>query len=224
MVKLVVFDIAGTTVEDPDGVGGCLKAALTAADVPWTHDDVNGIMGIPKPVAISQLIEIASGIPADPSFVSEIHEDFRARMIEFYRTSPEIKEVEGARKTFQILQGQGITVALDTGFDRQIVDVLLARLGWNEGVLDATVTSDEVANGRPHPDMIYRAMELTGVTSADDVAKVGDTPSDLLEGTAAKCRFVIGVTEGTHSEAQLLAHPHTHLVLNIREVPLILLP
>ncbi len=62
-VGLVVFDIAGTTVEDPDGVGGCLKAALSADGIAWEADSVNAIMGIPKPMAIQQLMELAYVTP-----------------------------------------------------------------------------------------------------------------------------------------------------------------
>ena len=54
-------------------------------------------------------------------------------------------------------------VALDTGFTRAIADVILARLGWDSTVVDASVASDEVERGRPYPDLIYRAMASTGV-------------------------------------------------------------
>jgi phosphonatase-like hydrolase len=214
MIRLVVLDIAGTTVQDMDGVGGALKAALTAANVAWTPEGVNAIMGIPKPIAIRQLM----GGEPDPATLDTIFRDFQARMIEYYRTDEGIAEIPGAVEVFRILRGRGIKVVLDTGFDRSIVEAILDRLEWRKE-LDATVTSDEVAQGRPHPDLIYRAMELTGVTSVREVAKVGDTPSDLQEGTAAGCALVIGVTYGTHSRAQLVGEPHTHLIDSIGELP-----
>lgn len=205
-------------MEDPDGVGGCLKSALDAAGVRWEHSEVNSVMGIPKPLAIAHLMA-SGGEPEDVARVDAIHRDFQARMIEHYRSDPSIREVDGAADVFRALRARGIKVALDTGFDRTIVDVLLTRLGWDENLLDATVTSDEVPQGRPHPDLIFRAMELTGVPDVTEVAKVGDTPSDLQEGTAAGCAMVIGVTEGTHSRELLLPHPHTHLVATVRDIP-----
>src|SRR5262249_21782852 len=78
--------------------------------------------------------------------------------------------------------------------------------------LDATIASDEVQQGRPHPDMIRRAMELTGVSDPGRVAKVGDTPADLHEGEAAQCALIVGVTSGSHTRDELAAHPHTHLI------------
>jgi len=217
-VRLVLFDIAGTTVEDPDGVGGCLKAALDAAEVAWTADEVNAIMGIPKPVAIEVLMKSA-GFDPDSATIEAIHRDFQARMIEYYRTSPVVREVPGAAATFRILRESGVKVGLDTGFDRSIVEVLLSRLGWGEDVIDVSVTSDEVERGRPYPDLVFEAMRRAGVGDAAEVVKVGDTPSDLQEGTAAGCGMVVGVTQGTHTAEQLRGHPHTHLVESVRDVP-----
>lgn len=202
--------MAGTTIEDPDLVGECLKAALSADGVSWEHDAVNAVMGIPKPLAIASLLP-----DPEPSRVAEIHEDFRSRMIDLYETDPRVKPVPGVEAVFDWLRTRGVRVVLDTGFDRRIVDVILKRLQWDV----VTVASDEVQRGRPHPDLIFRAMELTGVTDVTCVAKVGDTPSDLQEGTAAGCRWVIGVTEGTHRRDQLEVHPHTHLLGSVRELP-----
>lgn len=214
MIELIVLDLAGTTVEDPDGVGRAFKSALTAAGVPWTHESVNAIMGIPKPVAIAQLI----GETAKPEWVQSIFLDFRSRMIEYYRTDPEVKAIKGAEDFFRTVRQRGIKVALDTGFDRLVVDALFARLGWDESIVDASVTSDEVTRGRPFPDLLFEAMARTGKTNVLKVAKVGDTPSDLAEGTAAGCGLVIGVTHGTHTREQLSACPHTHIVDSLEEI------
>ena len=55
------------------------------------------------------------------------------------------------------------------------------------------------------------------------VAKIGDTPSDLGEGNAAGCGLVIGVTNGTHTREQMAAHPHTHLIASLAELPALVL-
>jgi phosphoglycolate phosphatase-like HAD superfamily hydrolase len=97
-------------------------------------------------------------------------------------------------------------------------------MGWGRaGLLDASVMSDEVARGRPHPDMIRLLMGRLGVADAAHVAKVGDTPADLEEGAGAGCGLVIGVTTGAHSREQLARFPHTHLVESVAAVPALLL-
>ena len=54
---LVVLDMAGTTVQDDDAVNRCLCAALACAGLVVTRDEVNEVMGMPKPVAIGLLLE-----------------------------------------------------------------------------------------------------------------------------------------------------------------------
>jgi GTP-binding protein len=65
---------------------------------------------------------------------------------------------------------------------------------------------------------IFKAMELTHVTDSKCVAKVGDTTSDLLEGSSAGCGWVIGVTTGAYTRSELQREKHTHLIENVREV------
>jgi phosphonatase-like hydrolase len=219
-IELVVFDMAGTTVNDEDAVSRCVREALGVAGLAVSAADVNRVMGLPKPVAISMLIE-ENGRSADLGpRLEAIHGDFVARSIAFYRTDPSVREVEGASSVFELLRRSGVRVALNTGFDRAITDVILGRLGWSGGgPIDATIASDEVERGRPHPEMIRELMRRFGVGKASRVAKVGDTPADLEEGTNAGCGLVIGVTSGSHSGEELASFPHTHLIESIRDLP-----
>lgn len=221
-IDLVVFDMAGTTINDDDGVNRCVRAALDQVGLEVSRESVNRVMGIPKPLALRQLLE-RHHRPSLLPRLNAIHDDFVRRMIRFYQTDPSVHEIAGAAETFRRLRAAGIKVALDTGFTRDIVDVVLTRLGWNDGQLvDATVTSDEVARGRPHADMVEKAMRDLGVEDPKRVAKVGDTPSDLQEGTAAGCGLVIGVTAGSHTAEQLKPFAHTHLIGTIAELPTLL--
>jgi len=217
MLKLVIFDLAGTTVKDNDEVLACFLDAMKAAGLAADPAEVNQRMGIPKREAIRQVFP---ALP--PEEVEAVHQDFRNRMIDYYRHSPQVAEIEGAEVLVRALQAKGVKVGFDTGFDRETADVLFARLGWKD-LADATATSDEVANGRPAPDLALRIMSLTGVTDPLTVAKIGDTPSDLGEGTSAGCAWVVGVTYGTHTREALLPHKHTHLVDSLGELSELLL-
>jgi phosphonatase-like hydrolase len=223
--QLVVFDMAGTTVEDGDGaVNRCLRDALAAQGFPVEHAEVNAVMGIPKPDAIRQLL--SPRIP-DGDTVAEltpkIHADFLQRMLRFYQEDPSVVPVAGAEEAFAKLRAAGVVVTLDTGFSRDIADTVLDRFGWErDGKIDGSVTSDEVERGRPHPDLVLALMERFGITDAERVAKVGDTPSDLEQGTSAGCGWVIGVTQGSHTADQLNPYPHTHLVPTVASVPALL--
>ncbi|BDD12136.1 phosphatase (plasmid) [Fulvitalea axinellae] len=224
-IELVVFDMAGTTVSDSDNVHKALIEALAEFGVRSDRQDANEVMGYPKPVAIRMILEKRLPNPMDinEEMVSDIYEEFEKRMIRFYETDTAVKEKPNASKTFRTLKDAGIKVALDTGFARPIADAIIKRLGWAENnLLDFTVTSDEVENGRPHPDMVFKAMEVLDVTEAKRVAKIGDTVSDLMQGTDAGCSIVIGVTTGAYSAEELRQHPHTHLIQDLSELPEIL--
>ena len=215
-IELVVFDLAGTTVDDRGAVNRCLRDALAADGFETSPEAVDRVMGIPTPVAIRSLL----GDGATDERVARVFGDFVGRMSAFYAADPSVVEMPGASDAFRALRRAGVAVALDTGFSRDIVEVLLGRLGWlRDGLVDASVTSDEVARGRPHPDMIDLLREKLGVLEASSVAKVGDTPSDLEEGANARCGLVVGFTGGTHTREQLAACPHTHLIDSLAELP-----
>ena len=176
-------------------------------------------MGLPKPTAIRQLL----GEGASEAAVDLIHDDFVEKMKEHYRTYPDVTPIEGVEEAFAQFRNAGIKVALDTGFSSDITSVILERLGWDASVIDGAVSSDEVDNGRPFPDMIFHHMKAFGIEDVARVAKVGDAPADLNEGTNAGCAFVIGVLCGTHTSEQLSNYPHTHLVEAVRDLPALLL-
>ena len=221
-IELVVFDLAGTTVKDNKDVHRVLQQALQQHGVAISIEDANDVMGIPKPVAIEQLLRkrYTGSKSITENWIDEIHRIFVRQMIDFYKYDSSVGEKDGTSDTFRMLKERKLKVVVDTGFDRPITAPLLERLGWQKAnLIDASVTSDEVPRGRPYPDMIFRAMELTGVRDARAVVKVGDTASDLQEGNAAGCSLVIGVTTGAFSHEQLLKEKHTHLVSSLLDIP-----
>lgn len=217
--QLAVFDLAGTTVRDDKYVHRVLQQTMAAHGYPISIDEANAVMGIPKPVAMRQLL-LEKGHEANPNEIGKMHREFVENMIAFYRSEPGLSEVDGTSTVFRLLRQAGIKIVVDTGFDRAITTPLLQRMNWN-GLIDGSVTSDEVPNGRPFPDLVFRAMELTAVTDPGRVMKVGDTPSDLQEGGAAGCGWIVGIT-GNFTREQLAAEPHTHIVENLAAIPRLL--
>jgi len=219
-IELVVFDMAGTTVSEGGAVYRCLRDTLAANGLDLPAEAVHEVKGMDKREALRTLIERSAMREQLLPGLDAIHEDFVERMIGFYRGDSSVGEMPGASETFRRLRRAGVKVALNTGFSRDIVNGLLERLGWANGeLIDATVSSDEVERGRPHPDMIRHLMLKLGVTNPQRVAKVGDTPADLLEGRNAGCGLVIGVTQGASTREQLERFPHDHLIGTVAELP-----
>jgi phosphonatase-like hydrolase len=209
---LVIFDMAGTTVEDRGQVPTAFASTLAAHGITITSDEIARVRGASKRQAIRTLIAPEMSDQAD-----RIYAEFRSTLTKAYRDGG-VVPITGAADTFRDLRARGIKVALTTGFDRDIATLLLASLGWTRHTVDAVVCGDDVANGRPAPDLILRAMKLTGIEDAARVVNVGDTVLDLESAARAGVKWNIGVLSGAHTRAALERAPHTHIVMSVAEI------
>ncbi len=116
------------------------------------------------------------------------------------------------------LRAAGIRVAVTSGFDRQIVDLIMNAVDWADQI-DACICSDDVPEGRPAPYMIFRAMERSAVIDVRDVAVVGDTVRDMEAGRNAGVAYRVAVLTGAHDRDTLRAAPRTHIVETVADVP-----
>jgi phosphonatase-like hydrolase len=214
-IKLVIFDLAGTTVKDKGEVTGAFTAALAGHDIEVTSERLQSVRGSSKRQAVLEFI------PEGPDRARRAelaYASFREHLAERYSVEG-VEPVQGASRIFQWLRGRGVRVALNTGFDRDITGLLLTALNWTEGMVDAVVCGDDVTEGRPAPYLIFHAMEATCTTSVQQVANVGDTVLDLKAGHNACVRWNIGVLSGAHDRQLLEQAPHTHLLPSVTELP-----
>ena len=214
MIELVVFDMMGTTVQDAGQVPRALVAALAEPGIEITAEVLTDVRGSSKRQAVCQLV------PAGPDHqrISDlVYDCFRRLLIDLYAQESVAPEA-GAERIFHELRRRNIRVALNTGFDRQATQSLLAALQWDRRTVDAVICGDDVSQGRPAPRLIYHAMDATGVNSPRHVVNVGDTVRDLQAGHNAGVGWNVGVLSGAHSRERLLAAPHTHLLPSIREL------
>ncbi|RMG67637.1 MAG: HAD family hydrolase [Bacteroidetes bacterium] len=220
-LQLFLFDIAGTVVQDHGYVRSCLADSLSAAGIPVDPATLQAVMGRPKPVAIMRLLAAGQASPPAPAQVEALHADYLRRINAFWRDDTRVAEIPGTLDVFAYLRKRRIMIGLETGFGRETTDILIERLGWQKWV-DGSVCSDEVARGRPHPDLGLHLMRALGVRDPAQVAKVGDTVADLQEGAALDCALNIGVLSGSGSRTELEKAPHTHLLSSVADIPALL--
>ena len=202
MIRMVVFDMAGTTVDEDNVVYRTLQEAISAAGYPVSLPQVLAWgAGKEKLQAVRDILaEIA---PAAADTATAIHADFRLRLAQAYDQLA-VRPCPGAETVFRSLRAQDIRVVLNTGYDRATAEGLLRKLDWIEGRdIDLLVTASDVAHNRPRPDMIHFAQARLGITDGATVAKAGDSIIDIEEGKAAGCGLTFGVTTGAHTAAQL---------------------
>jgi phosphonatase-like hydrolase len=214
-VELVIFDMAGTTVEDRGEVPAAFSSALAEHGIGASAEELENVRGASKRDAILQLIPPG---PERLSRAASAYASFRQHLAHRYQLNG-VHPVEGAATTFRSLRERGVRVAANTGFDRETTALLLDALGWSDGIFDAIVCGDDVPQGRPAPYLIFRAMEAARATSVQRVANVGDTILDLHAGHNAGVGWNIGVLSGAHKRSMLQSAPHTHLLNSVAEIP-----
>lgn len=224
MIKLVVFDMAGTTVDEDNVVYKTVRAAINAAGYQFTQAQVQEAgAGKEKSQAIRDVLALDGSTHSDEE-VMAIFDDFKQRLSSAYDTL-NVKEQPGASETFAKLRQHGINVVLNTGYDRATAEGLIAKIGWAVGKdIDGLVTASDVVNGRPAPDMIRLAMTQAGVKSSEEVAKIGDSGIDIEEGKTAECGLTFGITTGAQTEAQLRDANPTHIVSSLARMCELILP
>jgi len=221
-LELAVLDLAGTTVHDGGEVAAAFTGALASHGLELQPGQLVRLRGASKRQATAELVPDG---PGREERAERIYADFRDRLRALYAERG-VAPVAGAEGAFAELRARGIKVALNTGFDREITALLLEALGWGVGAarvaVDAVVCVDDVAQGRPAPDLIFGAMAAAGVTSASRVANVGDTTRDLEAAARAEVGWNVGVLSGAHDRATLERAPHTHLIGSVAELPALL--
>ena len=213
-LELVIFDLAGTTVEDHGEVPAAFTAALAGYGIELTREQIKKVRGASKRQALLRFLPAG---PDQAPLAEEAYASFRAHLAQRYAAGG-VHAIPGAAPAFRWLRERGVRVALNTGFDRETTELLLGALGWADGIVDAVACGDDVPQGRPAPYLIFRAMETAGASSVHRVANVGDTTLDLQAGHNAGVRWNIGVLSGAHDRKTLESVPHTHLLPSVADV------
>ncbi|HEY2720079.1 MAG TPA: HAD-IA family hydrolase [Chitinophagaceae bacterium] len=203
MINMVVFDMAGTTVNEGNIVYKTLQQSINAKGFDFTLEQVLAEgAGKEKFEAIKSILAHYAN-NHDEELAAVIYKNFIAQLAMAYETF-DILPQSHAEKLFQELRKKNIRIALNTGYNEETAWSLIDKLGWREGVeFETLVTADDVKNNRPNPDMIRLAMLRFGITDVSTVAKVGDSIIDIEEGKNARCGLTIGITSGAHTHDQL---------------------
>lgn len=201
---LVVFDMAGTTVQDDGVVERAFERAAertsVAAEMGWDAalQHVRDTMGQSKFVVFRH---IAGGDEARAAEATTAFERAYDELI----VEEGAAEIAGAGELLRDLRAAGIKVVLTTGFAPVTRDAIIAALGWEDRIDAAFSPADVDGRGRPYPDLVLRAALAAHVPSMADVVVIGDTTSDIGSGLTAGAGRVYGVLSGAHDAAALTA-------------------
>lgn len=206
LTSMVVFDMAGTTVDENNVVYKTLHSAIVQGGVAVTLDDVllHGA-GKEKLQAIKDVLVAAQAVHVD---AKAIYEHFVVLLASAY-AHLDVTPCSNAETVFALLKKEEIKVVLNTGYNRATATDLLRKLNWTIGEdIDLLVTASDVSNNRPAPDMIEFAIRHFNIQDPATVVKVGDSAIDIEEGKNAGCGKTFGVTTGAQTKDQIaVANP-----------------
>lgn len=223
MIKMVVFDMAGTTVNENNVVYKTLQRAINEAGFAVTLDQVLAEgAGKEKLQAIKTILNVYA-FKNDDSLSAEIYQRFIA-LLEIAYKELDILPQHNAVELFRALKEKNILTILNTGYNEETAQSIITKLGWKKGLeFDGLVTASDVKQNRPQPDMILLAMYQFGITDANEVVKVGDSIIDIQEGKNAGCAMNIGITTGAHTLAQLQSAKPEYIIDDLMELlPIVL--
>ena len=202
-IQLVIFDMAGTAINEDNVVYKTLAQALQqyGFEVPLEMVLELGA-GKEKRQAIVDILASMLPQPASDEQVNRIHAAFQQLLDRAYEENP-MSVFEGVAKLLPILRAHDIKVGFNTGYQREVAELILAKVGLTVGVdLDVLVTATEAQRGRPAPDMIDLVCEQVNVPAAQSL-KVGDSAIDIEEGRNAGVALAVGITTGAQTRGQL---------------------
>ncbi|MFC8178929.1 MULTISPECIES: phosphonatase-like hydrolase [Nocardiaceae] len=220
-ISLVVFDMAGTTVEDSGLVQQSFAAADEHAGLSRDSEDkarmltyVTDTMGQSK---IDVFRHLSGGNEEQAQSANKAFERCYGQLVRDGHCSA----IPGAEELLKSLRSAGVTTALTTGFASETQQAILSALGWQD-IADVVLCPGDGVRGRPFPDMPLTALLRTGTPSVQSMLVVGDTTSDVTSGLRSGARAVVGVLTGAHDADRLRAAGATHVLDSVADLPSLL--
>lgn len=172
----VVFDLDGVLVESEHLWEEMWSRHAARSGVPWTAADTAHVQGMSAPEWSAYLADrVGAGDPAAAE--AAVVDDMVAAL-----DTGRIEPYPGAAAMVHEIAGR-VPVALATSAPRRLVDAVLDRHDLAAS-FTATVSSAEVARGKPGPDVYLAAAGQLGVAGTDCLA-VEDSANGLRAAHAA---------------------------------------
>lgn len=187
----VVFDCDGVLVDSETLAWDAWRAVLAEYGCRLTDDDVARCTGRTERDTYEELARRCS-LPPYETFADRLADALAARFTE------SLAAFEDAVDTLEILHRRGHRLAVASSSTRSRLDLSLALTGL-DGFFEVSVAGDEVAHGKPAPDLFQAAVERLGV---EEAVAVEDTPAGIASAKAAGL-FVVAVDRGRYTADEL---------------------
>jgi HAD superfamily hydrolase (TIGR01509 family) len=180
-IEAVVFDLDGVLV-DSDHIWHEVRESLARErGGRWTDRSEADMSGMSS-TEWSQYLHDVVGLPEAPQ---ELNGEVVRRMLARYEA--ELPLMGGAREAVQRLAAS-FRLAVASSSNRELIDGVLTAAGL-AAQFDVTVSSEEVARGKPSPDVYLEAARRLGLNPGD-CAAIEDSSNGIRAAHAAGMRVV----------------------------------
>jgi len=180
-IAAVVFDLDGLLV-DSEQLWDRVRRELAADHgVAWPPEATRAMMGMSSPEWSRYMAEEV-GLPLT---ADEVNAEVVRRLRAAYER--ELPLLPGAREAVERLAA-AFPLGLASSSNREVIDAVLDRMGVAR-CFAATVSSEEVARGKPSPDVYVEAARRLGVDPAR-AAAIEDSHNGIRSAKAAGMRVL----------------------------------
>jgi HAD superfamily hydrolase (TIGR01509 family) len=176
MVEAVIFDLDGVLIDSESVWDAARREVVAENGGTWTDAATRAMQGMSSP-EWSRYLRDELGVSLDPE---EISRRVVERVLAAYER--EVPLLPGAVEAVRRL-AEHWPLGLASSANRPVIDAVLHSAGLT-GCFSATVSGDEVARGKPSPDVYLVAADKLGVDPVR-AAAVEDSTNGLRAGAAA---------------------------------------
>ena len=181
MIAAVVFDLDGVLVDSEQVWDEARRDVVAAHGGTWKDSATTDMLGMSSP-EWSRYVAEELQVDLTPE---EVNAKVLDAMLTRYRE--ELPLLPGARAAVLRI-ADAFPIALATSSNREVIDLVLDGMGVTER-FQATVSSEEVARGKPAPDVYLEAARRLGV-DPQQAAAVEDSANGLRSAHAAGMRVI----------------------------------
>ncbi len=208
----MIFDNDGVVVDSEPLASVATSQTLTALGYPMTPDECDqAFLGISLPTT-RRLVEERSGRALAPDF----EDRYRARAAELIVS--QLRPVPGIAAVLDALDAAGLPYCMASSSGRQLISLELRTAGLAERFAGRWWGADDVAAGKPAPDLFLLAAGSMGAQPADCVV-VEDSQAGVQAGRAAGMS-VLGFAARTPPG---LLREADHIFTDMAQLPALLL-
>jgi HAD superfamily hydrolase (TIGR01509 family) len=179
VTRALVFDLDGVLLDSEQVWNRAKEDLVRESGGRWREDAPRYMMGMSSPEWARYLHE-ELGVPLDPGSISD---DVVRRLERIYRA--DLPLIDGAIEAVERFAGS-VPLGLASSSNREIIDLFLELTGLGPRFA-ATISSEEVARGKPAPDVYLEVLHRMGAEPALSVA-VEDSENGIRAAKAAGMR------------------------------------